>query len=913
MQLFRNNILVFLLFIHYSVFSQTFSSGTNVSIPDCGSQVCSSINVSGLPSTINGTFGLEQVCIKINHTYDADLDIYLVAPDGTIVELSTDNGGSGDNYGSGTSNNNSPYTCFTMTSSTSITSGSAPFTSGPYLPEGNLGDVNNGQNPNGTWQLCVTDDACSDDGFINYWEIKFSNTPAPPGAGAPANNDCSNATPLTCGSVLTAQTTNGATANGSITGCSLGKGVWYSFTPITNQTVTVTADPASGYDIELAVAYGSCASMTNIACKDVGLSGDPETVTFNATAGVTYFFYIAHYSNTSNATGIFDISLSCGASACPTNATISSIPFSASGQTTCGAGDDFSSSDACGSSYMNGDDYVYTYTPITNECISITLSNTGNYVGVFVTDACPNLAGANCIASATSSSGNPFICQANLIGGTTYYITISTWPSPQCTPFDISITNCSCSPPINDECMNAIPVTVNTSGCVSSVSGTVNCATLTTNPPNTGCSGTADDDVWFSFVAPATGSVNINLFNVSGSTTDLYHSVWTGSCPSLSLVTGSCSDPNSSTLSGLTPGQTYYLRVYTYTSTGCQNTSFDVCINETGPCGGNGTNDYCEDPAVLTPGGSFTSNTSSSYTADTPGNLNSIFCGTIENNSWYIFTATSTTHTFNFTVSNCASNFGIQAEVYAVTTDINGCCANFTSVSNCWNPTTPTSGTVTATGLTVGQTYILHVDGYAGDDCDFTISGWSATGVLPIELISFEGKSLENANLLEWVTASEINNKAFFIERSIDGKLYETIGRVNGRGNSHTLNFYSYTDDIIENHTSYYYRLKQLDFDGKVSYSDIIYLKRNRAYIEIYPNPTKEYLNIYFQNLKDKNLYIKIMDIFGKNIYSSIHYIPENLYTINLFDKLTIASGVFFINIYDEKGNFLFSEKFIKE
>lgn len=164
-------------------FSQTFTNLTDVNIPDCGAAVTSTINVSGLgPSIDCSTLGLQSVCIKLNHTWDGDLDIYLIAPDLTVIELSTDNGGSGDNYGNGAAGNGGVWTCFDMTGAAGlITGGAAPFQN-TYIPEGDLGLVNNGQNPNGNWQLRVTDDACGDVGIINAWSITFATTnlPCPP-------------------------------------------------------------------------------------------------------------------------------------------------------------------------------------------------------------------------------------------------------------------------------------------------------------------------------------------------------------------------------------------------------------------------------------------------------------------------------------------------------------------------------------------------------------------------------------------------------------------------------------------------------------------------------------------------------------------------------------------------------------
>lgn len=133
-------------------------------------------------------------------------------------------------------------------------------------------------------------------------------------------------------------------------------------------------------------------------------------------------------------------------------------------------------------------------------------------------------------------------------------------------------------PPANDECANAVSLTVNTDyNCGSVTSGTVLAATAS-SVDTSACGGTEDDDVWYSFVATQT-THRIQLTNVTGSTTDLYHSLWTGTdCNSLTLVSGSCSDPNTSNPTGLTIGQTYYLRVYTWSSTGNQTSAFDVCI-----------------------------------------------------------------------------------------------------------------------------------------------------------------------------------------------------------------------------------------------------------------------------------------------------------------------------------------------
>ncbi|MBK9417328.1 MAG: hypothetical protein IPN62_08555 [Flavobacteriales bacterium] len=130
----------------------------------------------------------------------------------------------------------------------------------------------------------------------------------------------------------------------------------------------------------------------------------------------------------------------------------------------------------------------------------------------------------------------------------------------------------------NDDPCVARPVVMNPDYTCGDVSpGTV--AGATASGTVSSCTGTPDDDVWYRFVATAT-THRIQLLNIVGSTTDLYHSLFTGpDCNNLTLVAGSCSDPNTSNPVGLVPGQTYWLRVYTWTATVGQTTTFNVCVS----------------------------------------------------------------------------------------------------------------------------------------------------------------------------------------------------------------------------------------------------------------------------------------------------------------------------------------------
>jgi subtilisin-like proprotein convertase family protein len=281
-------ILFFILFVSsfYLGSAQTFSTGTNMNIPDGGAQVCSPITVSGV-GVINSTYGLAQVCINITHTWDSDLQIKLKAPDGTLINLSMENGSSGDNY---------TGTCFTMTAASAISSGSAPF-SGTYIPDGNLGTANNGQNANGTWSLCIQDMISTDAGKLTSWNLTFNNTPAPPPAPIPgcnglpaANNVCGSATSVCnlngyCGSSLAGYTADYWPELGTAFCGSIENNSFITFVPSSstlNLSVFVwNALYGDGIQMFIFTSSGACSgSITSFTCNDWMLpTGPPPSST----------------------------------------------------------------------------------------------------------------------------------------------------------------------------------------------------------------------------------------------------------------------------------------------------------------------------------------------------------------------------------------------------------------------------------------------------------------------------------------------------------------------------------------------------------------------------------------------------------------------------------------------------------
>jgi hypothetical protein len=124
----------------------------------------------------------------------------------------------------------------------------------------------------------------------------------------------------------------------------------------------------------------------------------------------------------------------------------------------------------------------------------------------------------------------------------------------------------------------------------------------------------------------------------------------------------------------------------------------------------------------------------------------------------------------------------------------------------------------------------------------------STNSPLPVELLSFEAKKSNSKVDLYWSTASEVDNDYFEIQHSYNNIIWNSIGKVKGNGNSSSINNYSFIDNNPYNGINYY-RLKQVDYDGKFTFSTVISVNFEMLNINIYPNPSTGIVNI--ENLSD--------------------------------------------------------------
>jgi hypothetical protein len=167
---------------------------------------------------------------------------------------------------------------------------------------------------------------------------------------------------------------------------------------------------------------------------------------------------------------------------------------------------------------------------------------------------------------------------------------------------------------------------------------------------------------------------------------------------------------------------------------------------------------------------------------------------------------------------------------------------------------------------------------------------------IPVELMSFEGKNKGKSNHLFWATASERSNAYFDVERSFDGRLFQKIGQIKGSGTIAERHDYAF-DDLSFNGITAYYRLNQMDFDGKSTLSNVISLQNNKENrVKIFPNPVGTEGSL-LQVEADGKKEIMLQDIAGKTLFKTI----LNDHELHI-STAQLASGLYFISVKMPSG-----------
>lgn len=332
---------------------------------------------------------------------------------------------------------------------------------------------------------------------------------------------------------------------------------------------------------------------------------------------------------------------------------------------------------------------------------TITWNSTGGATGYKVSIG--TTPGGTDIVNQQSVSTNSFAPTTALSANTVYYLRVvsvsAAGESSGCS--EVSFTS---APPLptNDDCAAAISLTVNPDlNCGTVTAGYTLGATDSGLIPDP-CYGDPDDDVWFKFVATGT-THKISLLNITSVGTvndeDTYFQVFSGACGTLSSIL--CSDATSSTISGLTVGDTYYVRVYSYSDAG-SNQSFNICVGSIPPPP---ANDECSG-ALVASTFPYTYVQSDGGGATNNGGFVNACANTMNDGTWFTFVGDG--GVFDITVTMPAnSDFDSQIGVYS------GTCGSLSCEDTVDDTGSGDTETISIPTL-AGNTYYVNIGNYSG-------------------------------------------------------------------------------------------------------------------------------------------------------------------------------------------------------
>jgi hypothetical protein len=174
-------------------------------------------------------------------------------------------------------------------------------------------------------------------------------------------------------------------------------------------------------------------------------------------------------------------------------------------------------------------------------------------------------------------------------------------------------------------------------------------------------------------------------------------------------------------------------------------------------------------------------------------------------------------------------------------------------------------------------------------------SGGNCFSILPIKMLSLTGACDKQNVVLKWSTTTEANNNYFTVERSVEGKSWQVVGTVKGAGTSSFRQSYSLTDKLAGKAVSYYYRLKQTDYNGNYKHGNVVSIKKcgggATENVTIYPNPSTGKFELLFTGDKAQVNSTQVFNSRGEKVYESTGF-PSK------FDLSGKAPGVYFVRIY---------------
>ncbi len=221
-------------------------------------------------------------------------------------------------------------------------------------------------------------------------------------------------------------------------------------------------------------------------------------------------------------------------------------------------------------------------------------------------------------------------------------------------------------------------------------------------------------------------------------------------------------------------------------------------------------------------------------------------------------------------------------------------------------------GNLVTTGLSDDVVYHFKVFEYNGVGSTTTYNtseaggfneGNSSSSQLPIELLSFEAKLTDKGTVtIEWSTATELNNDYFTIERSTNLSDWETVTTLQGAGNSNEMLSYN-TEDLEVPEGLVYYRLKQTDFDGKFTFSDMAVVRKSNSQNSNLQLSTtvvyNEVLSTQIHNMKNQNLKVEVINAAGQIALSKNFKASSNHQQVEI-NLSALVHGVYILRAQSE-------------
>ena len=186
-------------------------------------------------------------------------------------------------------------------------------------------------------------------------------------------------------------------------------------------------------------------------------------------------------------------------------------------------------------------------------------------------------------------------------------------------------------------------------------------------------------------------------------------------------------------------------------------------------------------------------------------------------------------------------------------------------------------------------------------DLGMTYPSLTTSATLPVNISSFGVYADKNRVRLQWTTATETNNDHFDIERSTNGSLFTKIATVKGNGTSAQSHTYQAWDDNPFNGINFY-RIKQVDADGKYSISDIRSLRMvlQNYSVKVYPNPVRSDINFTLQNYSGREITATLMNVSGKIIHKEVIQVNQSADSYKLNLKQRPSAGLYILQLKGE-------------